>query len=168
MFNGLYHFPVMRSALGFSCQQERGFLHKDRCIGRTGAYFTDTMFWVLWKMRCTPKCRWLRCPVWNGAHALYDIDLVVTMLKAPVKEWGKLESHRNRNLRNYRTVSRVWGSAEGRVLGSVRCSCSPFLTTAWAGSMSSTRSYYVGSLSVHNARFLSKMSYLSKCTQVII
>ena len=96
MYNGLCHSPVMRSSVGFCCQKERGFLHKGRCIGSTGAYFIDTMFWVLWRMRCTPKCRYLRCPLWNGAHALYDTDLVVTIMETPVKEWGKLESHRNR------------------------------------------------------------------------
>ena len=65
MCNRLCHFPVMRSAVGFSCQKERGFLHKGRCIGSTGAYLTDTTFWALWRMRCTPKCRCLRCPVWK-------------------------------------------------------------------------------------------------------
>ena len=144
MYNGLCHFHVMKSAVGFSCQKERGFLHKGRCIGSTVAYFTDTIFWVLWKIRCTAKYRSLRCPVWNGAHALYDRDLVVTIMETPVKEWGKLESHRNR--REVEDKSIIWGGAEGRVLGSVRCSWRPFVTTAWAESMRSTHSCYVGSL----------------------
>ena len=100
VYNGLCHFPVMRSAVGFSCLQERGVLHKGRCIRSTGACLKDTMLWAPWRMRCTPKCRCLRCPVWKGAHALYDTDLVVTIVEVPVKDpvqnWGKLESRRNR------------------------------------------------------------------------
>lgn len=73
------------------------------------------MFWVLWRMRCTPKCRCLRCPVWNGAHALYNTDLVFTTWKHQWKNGGNLNHTGIEG--KLRTVSRVWGGEKGRVLG---------------------------------------------------